>query len=71
MPSDPAAAPAPSGAGPTPADHVLAAFGLGGPVRPLAGGQGQAFVVDDVVLKRVDDPDEAAWVEERKPYLLY
>lgn len=47
-----------------PSNHVLRAFGVRGPVRPLAGGQGHAFVVDDAVLKQADDPDEAAWVQD-------
>lgn len=47
-----------------PPPSVLEAFGLSGRTRLLAGGQGQAFLADDVVLKRADDPDEAAFVQD-------
>lgn len=43
---------------------MLDAFGLAGPTLPLAGGQGQAFLADGVVLKRADDRDEAAFVQD-------
>ncbi|HEY1427367.1 MAG TPA: phosphotransferase [Caulobacteraceae bacterium] len=44
-----------------PAASVLAAFGVSGRPRRLAGGQGEAFRVGDVVLKRAPDPEETAW----------
>lgn len=47
-----------------PPAEVLEAFGLGGAARRLDGGAGGAHVVGDVVLKRADDEDEAAWVQE-------
>jgi uncharacterized protein (TIGR02569 family) len=43
---------------------VLEAFGLSGPPRLLAGGQGEAFLADGVVLKAADDPEEAAFVQD-------
>lgn len=51
------------GATDPPGPGVLEAFGLRGPVRHLAGGQGAAFAVDDVVLKRADDVAEARFVQ--------
>ena len=47
---------------PPPAE-VLAAFGLRGQPRLLAGGEGVAFRVQDVVLKRTIDAGEAEWTQ--------
>src|SRR3712207_4504348 len=45
-----------------PSARALAAFGVRGRgARPLAGGQGRAWSVGDVVLKPVDDVGEAVW----------
>jgi uncharacterized protein (TIGR02569 family) len=43
---------------------VLAAFGVAGGLKPLAGGRGQSFVGDGVVLKPVGDDVEASWSAE-------
>lgn len=49
-------------AGPGPAPAVLAAYGLTGRPRPLAGGQGTSWRVGDAVLKPDDAPhDLLAW----------
>ncbi|MFI7130918.1 TIGR02569 family protein [Nonomuraea sp. NPDC050153] len=40
---------------------VSAAFGLAGPVRPLAGGRGRSFRVGNAVVKPVDSEEEADW----------
>lgn len=48
-----------------PPERVLAAFGArGSTAQPLAGGQGRAWTVGDLVLKPVDDDAEATWVAE-------
>jgi uncharacterized protein (TIGR02569 family) len=47
-----------------PGPLVLEAFGVRGEVRPLAGGQGNAFGSEDVVLKPIADEAEAVWVAE-------
>ena len=44
-----------------PSREVLDAFGVGGAAQRLAGGQGGAYLVDGIVLKRVDDAAETAW----------
>ncbi|WP_431912814.1 TIGR02569 family protein [Nonomuraea jabiensis] len=44
-----------------PPPGVLAAFGLTGPVRPLAGGRGRSFRAGDAVVKPVDSAEEAEW----------
>jgi len=44
-----------------PSTAVLDAFGVGGAARRLGGGQGGAYLVDDIVVKRVDDPAETDW----------
>jgi uncharacterized protein (TIGR02569 family) len=44
--------------------EVLQAFGVGGQVVKLQGGQGNVFVCEDVVLKPVADGAEAIWVAE-------
>lgn len=44
----------------SPPAAVLAAFGLAGGPEPLAGGQGESWRVDDVVLK----PEGEAWVQQ-------
>jgi uncharacterized protein (TIGR02569 family) len=43
---------------------VLRAFGVGGEVGRLEGGQGNAFASQDVVLKPVVDEVEAIWISE-------
>ncbi len=40
---------------------VCRAFGVDGPAERLAGGQGQAFRVGDLVLKPVENPDRYEW----------
>ena len=46
-----------------PSEAVLAAFGLRGQPRLLAGGEGVVFRVEQVVLKRVVDAGEAEWTQ--------
>ena len=48
----------------TPSAAVQRAFGVNGSADALAGGQGTAYRVEDVVLKVVDDADETAWTSE-------
>src|SRR5207342_267806 len=61
---------APPGLGPAagmtvvPSVRVLEGFGVGGAVVPLQGGQGEAFLVGDLVLKPAEDGGETAWVSE-------
>jgi hypothetical protein len=45
-----------------PPPHVLAAFGVSGAVRPLAGGQTTAWLADGVVLKPAGDPAFHEWL---------
>lgn len=47
-----------------PPQNVLRAFGLGGDVAKLEGGQGNVFTCHDVVLKPVADEAEATWIAE-------
>lgn len=47
-----------------PSAAVLDAFALDGPPVPLPGGQGCSVRVGGVVLKPVDDLDEAVWLAE-------
>jgi uncharacterized protein (TIGR02569 family) len=46
-----------------PEPSLLARFGLDGEPEVLAGGEGLAFRVGSVVVKRVHDAAEAAWVQ--------
>jgi uncharacterized protein (TIGR02569 family) len=46
-----------------PSGNVIAAFGLRGEPTLLAGGEGVAFRVEDVVVKRVIDVQEAGWTQ--------
>ena len=46
-----------------PSQEVLDAFGAGRSSEPLPGGEGLAFRVGEIVLKRVHDPAEAEWVQ--------
>jgi uncharacterized protein (TIGR02569 family) len=48
---------------PHPSRAVLGAFGVHGEPVPLAGGEGGAFRVGSVVLKRVHDAAEAQWTQ--------
>lgn len=48
----------------SPPRKVLQAFGVGGEVEKLEGGQGHVFASDDVVLKPVADEAEAIWIAE-------
>ncbi len=48
----------------SPTAAVLDAFGVHGPARKLDGGQGAAYLVDDIVVKRVDDAAETAWTSD-------
>ncbi|MEM9651286.1 MAG: aminoglycoside phosphotransferase [Actinomycetota bacterium] len=48
----------------TPPAHVCRAFGASGAAVPLAGGEGRAFRIGDVVVKAVHDDVESAWVQE-------
>jgi uncharacterized protein (TIGR02569 family) len=48
----------------SPGDAILAAFGLSGEVTALTGGEGRSVRVGDVVLKPVDDEEEATWCAE-------
>ena len=51
-----------------PPQHVLAAFGSHGDPRPLAGGEGLAWRVGDLVFKPADlAPDELAWQADVLP----
>jgi len=45
-----------------PAQSVVRAFGLSGEPRPAAQGQGGTFLLNDGVLRRVDDVAEAGWI---------
>ena len=47
-----------------PSARVLAAFGVPGPARPLAGGQGESLRAGHLVLKPARDPSEAEGVGE-------
>ena len=47
-----------------PAAHVLAAFGVRGPLEGLVGGQGQAVRCGDLILKPGDNPAEVGWLAE-------
>lgn len=47
-----------------PTPRVLAAFGVGGDVEKLQGGQGTVFASNDVVFKPVADDTEAIWIAE-------
>lgn len=47
-----------------PPQKVLQAFGVGGEVARLEGGQGHVFASEDVVLKPVVDEAEATWIAE-------
>lgn len=40
---------------------VIVAFGGRGPAVRIDGGQGDSYLADDVVLKRIDDAETAAW----------
>lgn len=52
-------------AAPPPPHHVCAAFGVAQEqLRPLAGGSGPVWQADRVVLKRVTDTAEAAWIAQ-------
>lgn len=44
-----------------PSTAVLDAFGVSGVPQQLAGGQGEAYRVDGIVVKRVDDRAETEW----------
>jgi uncharacterized protein (TIGR02569 family) len=48
----------------TPPWKVLQAFGVGGEVQRLQGGQGNTFAVEDIVLKPVADQAEAVWIAQ-------
>jgi uncharacterized protein (TIGR02569 family) len=50
--------------GAPPNEAILAAFGLSGEVTALGGGEGRSVRVGDVVLKPVDDEEEATWCAE-------
>jgi uncharacterized protein (TIGR02569 family) len=39
------------------------AFGIAGNPVPLGGGEAVSYLVGDAVMKRVHDPDEAAWTQ--------
>ena len=46
-----------------PPEEVLASFGVvGSAVQPVSGGRGRTWSAGGRILKRVDDPVEAAWV---------
>lgn len=47
-----------------PSQDVLQAFGVGGEVEPLEGGQGNVFACADLVFKPVVDEAEAIWIAE-------
>src|SRR5882672_9617859 len=46
-----------------PSREDCAAFGLRGEPTLLTGGEGLAYTVDDVVMKRVIDVEEANWTQ--------
>lgn len=46
-----------------PPEVVRRSFGIRGEAHLLPGGQGATWLVDGVVLKRHEDPREAAWVQ--------
>jgi hypothetical protein len=54
----------------SPPRKVLQAFGVGGEVEKLKGGQGHVFASDHVVLKPVADEAEAIWIAESLKALL-
>ena len=47
-----------------PGPTVLGAFGLSGEPTVLSGGMDPAFLVDGIVFKRADPPDEVGWKSE-------
>src|SRR4051794_39327566 len=47
-----------------PLTAVLDAFGVRGAAQRLSGGQGGAYLVDGIVVKRVDDRAETEWTCE-------
>ena len=47
-----------------PSGEVLRAFGVGGEIANLNGGQGNVFACEDVVFKPVGDEAEAIWSAE-------
>jgi uncharacterized protein (TIGR02569 family) len=47
-----------------PSSAVLNAFGIGGNPVALPGGEGMSFRVDDFVVKRVHDANEAEWTQD-------
>lgn len=49
---------------PGPPRSVVQAFGRAGRPLPVVGGEGLAWRVEDVVIKRVHDSAEAAWCQE-------
>src|SRR5690348_510452 len=49
---------------PPPSADVIDAFGLRGSPVALAGGQGDAFLVGDVVVKSVLDVAESEWIQD-------
>jgi uncharacterized protein (TIGR02569 family) len=51
-----------------PSEGVLEAFGLGDALLRRHGGQGRAWLVDGVVLKPCEEPEEWRWLAEHLPH---
>jgi hypothetical protein len=47
---------------PPPPLDIIAQFHAAAEPQPLPGGQGAAFRLGDIVLKRCDDPDQTEWL---------